>query len=101
MSQNQAELQDQSKTTGEPGRAHRGPGTLLRWFLIAFVIFAILGIYVVSQRLGERKALAQQTEQTAVPYVSVIHGTPIDANSEMVLPGTLKPFVESTIYART
>jgi RND family efflux transporter MFP subunit len=101
MSENQAELRDQSKSTGEPGGSGRGPGALLRWFLIAFVIFAILGIYAISQRMGERKALAQQTEQTAVPYVSVIHGTPIDADSEMVLPGTLKPFVESPLYART
>src|ERR1700733_4477783 len=101
MSENQVQLQDESKSEGEPGSTGKGPGVLLRWFLIAFVIFAILGIYAVSQRMSEHKALAQQTEQTAVPYVSVIHGTPIDADSEMVLPGTLKPFVESTIYART
>ena len=49
----------------------------------------------------EHKALAQQTEQMAVPYVSVIHATPIDADSDMVLPGTLKPYVESPLYART
>ncbi|HEX3375912.1 MAG TPA: efflux RND transporter periplasmic adaptor subunit [Candidatus Acidoferrales bacterium] len=101
MSENQVELQDESKYVGEPGGTGRGPGALLRWFLIVFVIFAILGIYAVSQRMSEHKALAQQTEQTAVPFVSVIHGTPIDTNSEMVLPGSLKPNVESPIYART
>jgi RND family efflux transporter MFP subunit len=101
MSENQVELQDESKFTGEPGGSGRGPGALLRWFLIVFVIFAILGIYAVSQRMSEHKALAQQTEQTAVPFVSVIHGTPINTDSEMVLPGSLKPNVESPIYART
>ncbi len=101
MSENQVELRDESKYVGEPGGTGRGPGALLRWFLIVFVIFAILGIYAVSQRMSEHKALAQQTEQTAVPFVSVIHGTPIDTNSEMVLPGSLKPNVESPIYART
>ena len=101
MSENQVELQDESKLTGEPGGTGRGPGALLRWFLIVFVIFAILGIYAVSQRMSEHKALAQQTEQSAVPFVSVIHGTPIDSDSEMVLPGSLKPNVESPIYART
>ena len=45
--------------------------------------------------------LAEQTEQMAVPYVSVIHATPITGDSEMVLPGTLKAYVESPIYART
>ncbi|HTC64863.1 MAG TPA: efflux RND transporter periplasmic adaptor subunit [Candidatus Saccharimonadales bacterium] len=101
MSENQVGLQDESKYVGEPGGRGRGPGALLRWFLIVFVIFAILGIYAVSQRMSEHKALAQQTEQTAVPFVSVIHGTPIDTDSEMVLPGSLKPDVESPIYART
>lgn len=101
MSENQVELRDESKLTEEPGGTGRGPGGLVRWFLIAFIIFAILGIYAVSQRMNEHKALAQQTDQTAVPFVSVIHGTPIDADSEMVLPGSLKPYVESPIYART
>ncbi|HWF13068.1 MAG TPA: efflux RND transporter periplasmic adaptor subunit [Candidatus Acidoferrales bacterium] len=101
MSENHVELQDESKFAGEPGGSGRGPGALLRWFLIVFVIFAILGIYAVSQRMSEHKALAEQTEQTAVPSVSVIHGTPIDTDSEMVLPGSLKPNVESPIYART
>lgn len=101
MSENQVQLQDESKIDGESGSSGRGSGALLRWFLIVFVIFAILGIYAVSQRMSEHKALAQQTEQTSVPYVSVIHGTPIDPDSEMVLPGSLKPYVESPIYART
>ena len=101
MSQDPVELQDASKYTEAPRGAGRGPGALLRWFLILFFIFLVLGIYAVSQRTSEHKALAQQTEQMAVPYVSVIRATPIDANSEMVLPGTLKPYVESPLYART
>jgi len=101
MSQNPVELQEKSKFTGEPGNTRKGPGALLRWFLILFVVFAILGIFAVTQRMSEHKALAQQTEQTAIPYVSVIHAAPIDADSDMVLPGSLKPDVESPIYART
>lgn len=85
----------------EPGGSGRGPGPLLRWSLILFFIFLVLGIYAVSQRMAEHRALAQQTEQMAVPYVSAIRATPIDADSDMVLPGTLKPYVESPIYART
>ncbi|HEY2645409.1 MAG TPA: efflux RND transporter periplasmic adaptor subunit [Candidatus Acidoferrales bacterium] len=101
MSQDQIELQDQVKTKEEPSRSEKGSGALLRWFLIVFVVFLLLGIYAVTQRSSEHKALAQQAEQMAVPYVSVIHGSPIDGDSQMVLPGTLKPYVESTIYART
>jgi RND family efflux transporter MFP subunit len=101
MSQNPVELQDEPKFASEPGSSGRGPGALLRWFLTLFLIFLVLGIYAVSQRMSEHKALAQQTEQMAVPFVSVIRATPIDSDSEMVLPGTLKPNVESPLYART
>src|SRR5579859_508778 len=99
MSQNSVEPQEETNMT-EASRG-RGPGPLLRWFAILFIIFAILAIYAVSQRMSEHKALAQQTEQMSVPYVSVIRPTVISADSEMVLPGTLKPDVESPIYART
>ena len=101
MPQNSVEQQDTSSFSDERASSGKGPGPLLRWFLIIFFIFLVLGVYAVSQRMSEHKALAQQTEQMAVPYVSVIRATPIDADSEMVLPGTLKPEVESPIYART
>src|SRR5580692_9900134 len=98
MSQDPVELQDAPKFREEPGGSGKGPGALLRWFLIVFFIFLVLAIYAVTQRLSEHKALAQQTEQMAVPYVSVIRATPIDSDSDMVLPGTLKPNVESPLY---
>ncbi len=101
MSQDPVELQDESNFKQEPNGARKGPGALLRWFFILLFIFLVLGIYAVLQRTSEHKALAQQTEQMAVPFVSVIRATPITTDSEMVLPGTLKPFVESPIYART
>jgi RND family efflux transporter MFP subunit len=101
MSQNSFEREESPNLTEETGGAGRGPGALLRWFLILFFVFLVLGIYAVSQRMTEHKALAQQTERMAVPFVSVIRATPIDGESEMVLPGTLKPYVESPLYART
>ena len=101
MPQEPVELQNESKFTQEPNGAGKGPGALLRWFFILFFVFAVLGIYAVLQRTSEHKALAQQTEQMAVPFVSVIRATPINTDSEMILPGTLKPFVESPLYART
>jgi RND family efflux transporter MFP subunit len=101
MSQKPVELQDAPESGEQSFGSGRGPGALLRWFLILFFIFLVLGIYAVSQRMSEHKALAQQTEQMAVPFVTVIRASPIDADSEMVLPGTLKPEVESPLYART
>jgi len=90
-----------SQNTAGPDGTRGGRGALLRWFLILFLIFAVLGVYSVLQRRTEHQVLAQQTERMTVPFVSVIHATPIDGSSEMVLPGTLKAYVESPIYART
>jgi multidrug efflux pump subunit AcrA (membrane-fusion protein) len=78
-----------------------GRGPMLRWFFVLFLVFAVLGIYIFVQRKSEHQVLAQQTERMAVPYVSVIHATTIDGDSAMVLPGSLKAYVESPIYART
>lgn len=100
MSEKTTEKHDVS-TAPEGREASGGLGALLRWFLILGFIFLILGTYAVLQRRSEHEVLAQQTERMAVPYVSVIHATPINSDSEMVLPGTLRPYVESPIYART
>ncbi len=78
-----------------------GRGPMLRWFFLLFLVFAVLGIYVFLQRKTEHRVLAEQTDKMAVPYVSVIHATTIAGDSAMVLPGNLKAYVESPIYART
>ena len=101
MSELSTELITSPQTTGGPDGPHSGRGALLRWFFILFLVLAVLGIYSVLQRRTEHQVLAQQTERMTVPYVSVIHATPITGSSEMVLPGTLKAYVESPIYART
>src|SRR5258708_35822368 len=79
----------------------RGRGAMLRWFIVVFLVFAVVGVYALLQRRTEHQVLAEQTERMAVPFVSIIHATRIEGESAMVLPGTLKDFVESPIYART
>jgi len=92
-------LESQRATSEKP--ASRGRGTMLRWFMVLFLVFLVLGIYTLLQRRTEHQVLAEQTERMAVPFVSVIHATRIEGESAMVLPGTLKAYVESPIYART
>src|SRR5690242_13789967 len=92
-------LESRRATSEKP--ASRGRGTMLRWFMVLFLVFLVLGIYTLLQRRTEHQVLAEQTERMAVPFVSVIHATRIEGESAMVLPGTLKSYVESPIYART
>ncbi len=93
----------QYNSTNDPNSRAKsgGLGSMVRWFLILFVVFAILGAYALLQRRNEHRVLAEQTERMAVPFVSVIRATPVEGASEMVLPGTLKAYVESPLYART
>jgi len=79
----------------------RGRGAMLRWFIVLFLVFVVLGAYALLQRRTEHQVLAEQTERLAVPFVSIIHATRIEGESAMVLPGTLKAYAESPIYART
>jgi RND family efflux transporter MFP subunit len=101
MSEISSNRQDGSRQQESADSASGGRGPMLRWFFVLFLVFAVLGIYIFVQRKTEHQVLAQQTERMAVPYVSVIHATPVEGESEMVLPGNLKAYVESPIYART
>jgi len=78
-----------------------GRGRLLSWFGILFGIFLIIGLYNIFQRRSERGVLAQQTERLSVVHVAVIHASPIQADSQLILPGNVQSYVESPIYART
>ena len=91
----------ESESAGNPGGPRSGGGRMLSLFVVAFLLFLALGLYSVAQRRSERRVLAQQTEQMAVPTVLVVHAATIAGDSELVLPGTLNAYVESPIYART
>src|SRR5882672_76322 len=90
-----------SQHASSGGVTSRGRGAMLRWFMVFFLVFAVVGVYALLQRRTEHQVLAEQTERMAVPFVSIIHATRIEGESTMVLPGTLKSYVESPIYART
>jgi RND family efflux transporter MFP subunit len=51
--------------------------------------------------MGEKKALAAETERLATPSVTVIHPSTEQSHEELVLPANVQAFKESPIYART
>jgi RND family efflux transporter MFP subunit len=79
----------------------RGRGRMIGWLLAPFVVFGLIGLFSFVERRTEHRVLAEQTERMAVPYVSVIHATPISSDSALVLPGNINSYVNSPIYART
>src|SRR5262249_54890099 len=65
------------------------------------LILAVLGVFTVLRRQAGLRTLAQETEALTVPTVAVIHPSAEPSEEDLVLPGTLKAWVESPIYART
>src|SRR5580704_10766347 len=82
-------------------RPRGGRGKMILLWIIPFVIFAALALYSLAVKKNTSRVLADKTQQMAVPIVAVIHATPINADSGLVLPGALQAYVESPIYART
>ncbi len=73
--------------------------TLLALAVIALLLAGAVVTFVV--RLGEKRALAKETETLAVPTVAVVHPKPEPPEQELTLPSPLQAFTESPIYART
>ena len=70
--------------------------------LVVLAILLIIGAAIAfSMRLGEKRALAKETEALAVPNVVVIQPKPEPPQQDLELPSTLQAFIESPIYART
>ena len=92
---------DSIREDGSASRSRAGAGRMLLLWLVPFAVFAVLGTYSIAGRRNTERVLAGETEQLAVPVVATVHATPLDANSELVLPGSLEAFVSSPIYART
>src|ERR1700683_1025715 len=78
-----------------------GSGRLALFWIVAFILFAALGIYGWLHRRHVYQVLADQPMKSAVPYLAVVHAQPMNSQSDLILPGTLQSYVESPIYART
>jgi RND family efflux transporter MFP subunit len=83
-------------TAGQPGRKRGG-----LWAILALLIVAAIVVAGIIPRSRAAKALRTETNDLAVPSVSVVHpklGAPL---SEITLPGNIQAFTDSPIYART
>src|SRR6202050_1172436 len=81
---------------GEP-RARRGG----LWAIIALLIVAAIVVAGIVPRRRARAALRTETNDLAVPSVSVVHPKVVAPLSEITLPGNIQAFTDSPIYART
>src|SRR5439155_11941341 len=93
-------LEPQAEIT--PPLRSRGPHKRARYLALAIVVLLIVAAVIgFSSRFGERRALAKETEELAIPNVVVIQPKAEPPQQELVLPSSLQAFTESPIYART
>jgi len=95
---------DERERRQEQHRQEQHRQTRRKGYLLAAVlgfIFVVIAVVGISVRLSERRALAKETEEIAVPTVEVVHPSTEPPQSELQLPSTLQAYIEAPIYART
>src|SRR5581483_10567744 len=90
-----------SETGQQTPRHHPQRGAQARktaWVIGAFVlILLIAGAITIAGKLGEKRALAAETERLAKPSVAVTTPKQEQAHEELVLPATIQAYKESPI----
>jgi RND family efflux transporter MFP subunit len=84
-----------------PERPPAAGGKALLIVGIALLVLLLAGGLTLLARWSQSRALAKETEQSAVPSVAVVHPQAEKPDVELVLPGSLLAYKESPIYART
>lgn len=69
--------------------------------LVIVAVVAVIVIWGISSRHEANAQLAQETQETSVPTVAVIHPKLGAPQQEVVLPGDMQPYIDAPIFART
>jgi RND family efflux transporter MFP subunit len=69
------------------------------WIVLA--LLAVGALRTVIANVLQSRSVAETTKQNATQYVSVVSPTQTEGGGNTLLPGTLRGFVESPIYARS
>jgi RND family efflux transporter MFP subunit len=80
------------------------PGLIAGILIVVLLLAAALGVSIhsgIRTRVEATGTLAHDTQQSAVPLVTVEHPQSIAPSQELVLPGNAQAFVSAPIYART
>src|SRR5215472_14522773 len=82
-----------------PSRGSAASRAVVLLFVVIVVAFVV--IWGISSRKQANAQLAQETQDLAIPTVSVIHPKPGAPQQEIVLPGNIQPYIDAPIFART
>src|SRR5258708_7510301 len=73
------------------------------WLILAIALIAVAGLLIsgIWSRVAARNTLNTETNQAAIPAVSVVSPKQTAPTDEIILPGNVQPFINSPIYSRT
>jgi RND family efflux transporter MFP subunit len=88
-------LPDNDKGTGKSGRKP--------WLVLAITVIVVAALLVsgIWSRVKARTTLKAETAQVALTAVSVVSPKQTAPAEEIILPGSVQPFITAPIYART
>jgi RND family efflux transporter MFP subunit len=89
------------QTPGEPAPRLSGSKRGLLIAVVALIAVAAVVVAGIVPRERAKTALRSETNELAVPVVSVIQAKLGAPQQEIVLPGNVQAFIDSPIYART
>jgi RND family efflux transporter MFP subunit len=100
----ETEVGRQSSTPSSPSLGQIVGESARRSRLIALILLLVAAAVLISGILSRTRAranLSAETEQMAVPTVSVVTPKRTTPSEELVLPANVQPFIASPIYSRT
>lgn len=73
------------------------------WPKLVIILAVVVGVllYGIHSRRSQEARLRAVSAETAVTDVSVVQPTPAAPAQEIILPGSIQPYISSPIYART
>ncbi len=90
--------------SGSPESGNTPRRGLARIIVVSFVALAIIAFVVTAgilPRVRARQAVRAETDELAIPTVTVARPQPSAPQQEVVLPANIQPYISAPIFART
>ncbi len=97
------ETNDQVQTVPANLSNHASLNSERRWIVPAVLSAIVIAVLMlgIRSRVKAEASLRTTTAQMAMPSVSVVEPKPAAPSQEVILPGSIQPFISSPVYART
>ncbi len=98
-----SEQQIEPATNTAPGLEPPGGGLAGRWWIVLLAVAVVVAVVIfgILPRIQARATLKRETEEMAIPDVSVVVPQHTAPAQEIVLPASVQAYMDSPIYART